>query len=76
MSRAVFVFLLLVCLERTGIREMPCRCELGDSEGVVVGDVKTDTEVEGTSKHCLWKSFISIFLIQCGFLAEKMRSPK
>jgi hypothetical protein len=48
--RKVFVFLLLVCLVRTGTRQISCKCLLEDFEGVVAGDLRTDTEVEGTVK--------------------------
>jgi hypothetical protein len=73
--KAVFLFLPLVCLARTETGEI-CKCLLGDFEGVVAGDLRTDTEVEAELKHCLWNSSISIFVLQCGFLTDKVRTSE
>jgi hypothetical protein len=48
--RAVFFFLLFVCLVRTGTAEISCKCELGDFEGVVARDLRTYTAVESRVK--------------------------
>jgi hypothetical protein len=48
--RSVFLFLLLICLVRTETEKISCKFLFGDFEGVVAGDLRTDTEVEGTAE--------------------------
>jgi hypothetical protein len=79
--REVFLFLPLVCLVRTGSGEISCKFLLGHFEGVVARDLRIDIELESTVKALSMEEldsdiFVSLEVLQCGFLTKKMRTPE